>query len=526
MQPIVVMACSGYERLQADVAALAEAGAVKQLPGLLGRFLQRKTGVASLEGLDQRRPLGFIVVTDGLAIVPMAFVPVNDGPKLLASLEKLVGKPQQKNQGLWKIGQGQLTGFVKLHGDWAFVAQSEENFGWLPKPEKLLGDLPRRFDLVLQLNFQHLPEVFRTMAVDFLRLAMRSNLARRENESEAAHDLRQRLASWRFRIFEHLLTESRQITLGYSFDERTKQMTWDLRLTPEPESNLARQLATLRQGKTRFGDLGRGDDFLSLHLNWLLDDGQIDRLAADVRASRAAAVRYVGELPGLKTDEERRTFQQAAGSLLDVLEKTIRTGHLDVAVAARAPPAADGAEAELPVTLLAAAHVGHGEPLRKALADVARLGKENPRFAAFKLNAAFVKKTPVHAVLFSAETQPLARRLLGDNLNLFVAVADDSLWGAIGKDSLAALERSLTRRETELPPLQLRFRLRPLIRMAEEFTQQRVLSLLVSKTDDSDDRIMLTVAADDQGLHARLTANEGVSRLLARALAVVLSLGG
>jgi hypothetical protein len=77
-----------------------------------------------------------------------------------------------------------------------------------------------------------------------------------------------------------------------------------------------------------------------------------------------------------------------------------------------------------------------------------------------------------------------------------------------------------------VPPLKLHFRLRPVIRWLEEVSGQRALSLLVAKTDESDDRVTLTIKADEHGLFARLTAHEGVSRLLARALAVALTLGG
>jgi hypothetical protein len=183
------------------------------------------------------------------------------------------------------------------------------------------------------------------------------------------------------------------------------------------------------------------------------------------------------------------------------------------------------ADDALPITVTAAAHVGQGEPLAQSLAAIARLGKDNPRFAGLQLDVAQVKGTPVHAVLLPADKQPLAQRLFGNELKLHVAVAEDSLWTALGKHSLAALEQSLPRREAAVPSVQLQFRLRPVIRWIEEITGQRAASLLIARTDDSDDRVALTIKADDDGLHARLTANEGVARLVARGLAVALSLG-
>src|SRR5262249_29372481 len=99
MQSIAVLSFAGYDRFVAAFTTLGETAKYATLPAAIGGFLRRRTGIESLEGLDRSRPMGVVVVTDGLAVVPIAFVPVADGEKLLRSLEKLIAKPEKLGEG-------------------------------------------------------------------------------------------------------------------------------------------------------------------------------------------------------------------------------------------------------------------------------------------------------------------------------------------------------------------------------------------------------------------------------------------
>jgi hypothetical protein len=532
MQPIAVLSFSGYERFVADVAALGETAKNKTLPSSLAGFLRRKTGIESLEGLDRGRPLGMVLATDGLAVVPIAFVPVADGEKLLRSLEKLIGKPERLADGLWKIGREKVTGFVRQRGDWAYLAQSEDNLRWLPDPAKTLGDLPKRFDVALEFNWQHVPDVFRTMGVDLLRLAMRNNLARRPGETDAEHQLRHRGATWQFRVIEQLMTDSRQLTLGWTVDERTKQARLDLRLTPEPESGMAKQLASLRATKTRFGGLAREDSPLSLHVNWALTASQVDKLGGELSGSRKAVLERIGEFAWIKSPTERQTFQQVAGSVLDVLDKTVRTSQVDLALAvlpsatSKEGKGADKSAAERPLTVVAAAHVGEGDSLRLAFEAVARLGEEDERFAGFRRNVAKVEGRDVHALVFPSDQRQIAKRLFGDELTLYVMTTADGLCAAIGPDALEQLRLALRPQRAEIPPLKLEVRLGGVADVLERSMGPNYFTPLAAAAKGSDDRVTVTVQAEGDELHAQLVFQEGVLKASASALALALFFGG
>jgi hypothetical protein len=532
MQPIAVLSFSGFDRFVADVAVLGETAKNKNLPSSLGGLLRRRTGIESLEGLDRSRPLGIVVATDGLAVVPMAFVPVADGDKLLQSLEKLIGKPERLEGGLWKIGREKVTGFIRYHGDWAYLAQTKDDLSWLPDPAKTLGDLPKRYDVALQFNWQNVPEVFAKMGVDMLRFAMRTNLARRPGETDAEHQLRRRWATWQFRVMEQLMTDSRQLTLGWTVDERTRQARLDLRLTPEPESGMARQLASLRATQTRFGGLDQPGSPLSLNLNWSLTAAQVDKLGGELADSRKAVLERIGELAWIKSPTERQTFQQVAGSVLDVLDKTVRTSQVDLALAVlpgRPPKDAKGANvagAQGPLTVVTAAHVGEGDSLRQAFEAVARLGEEDERFAGFRRNVAKVEGRDVHAVIFPSDQRQIAKRLFGDELKLYVMTTADGLCAAVGPEALDQLRLALRPKRSETPPVKLVLRLGGMADVLERSMGPNYFTPLAAAATGADDRVTLTVQADGDELHAQLVFQEGVLKASASALALALLFGG
>jgi hypothetical protein len=357
---------------------------------------------------------------------------------------------------------------------------------------------------------------------------MRNNAARRPDESAAAHQLRHRWATWQFRVLEQFLTDGRQLTLGWAVDERTKQATLDLRITPEPDSGLAKQLASLRGAKTRFGGLAREDSPLFLHVNWGLTATQVEKLSGELTASRKAVIERIGELSWIKSPTERETFQHVAGSLVDVLEKTVRSSRLDLALAVSTPGERpkEKADGPGPLTVVAAAHVGEGDALHQALEAVARLGEEDPRFAGFRRKVATVDGKDVHAVVFPADERHVAKRLFGDDLKLYLMPTDDSLFAAIGPDALDQLRLALRPQRTETAPAKLVIRLSDAADVLERTIGPNYFSPWAATAKGSDDRVTFTVEAEDAGLHARLSAGEGILKASASALMLALFFGG
>jgi hypothetical protein len=213
--------------------------------------------------------------------------------------------------------------------------------------------------------------------------------------------------------------------------------------------------------------------------------------------------------------------------VVDVLEKTVRTSQVDLALAVL-PTAApkEKASRDGPLTLVAAAHVGEGDSLRQAFEAVARLGETDERFAGFRRNVAQVEGKDVHAVVFPSDERQIAKRLFGDDLKLYVMTTGDGLCAAIGPDSLEQLRRALRPQQAEIAPVKLVTRLGGVANVLERMVGSSDVVSLVLPAKGSDDRVTLTVQADGDELHAQVVAHEGVLQACAGALAVALLFGG
>lgn len=509
IQPIAVLSFSGYERVVEDLEYLGQTAKNPQLCSAVAMWLQQQTGVERLEGLDRARPLGILIGTDGLVVAPIAFFPVRDLPAFLASLAPVIGEPAAVSPGVWKIGRGELTGYIKQHGDWASLAQSIETVDWAAQPPGLLGSLPQTYDAALQINLQRVPEVFRTLAIDLIRLEMKKELPRRPDETPTQHALREQTAQWRFRLLEQLLTQSEQITLGWSIDKTARQATFDLLLIPKADSRLASQMSLLRRTRTRFAGLSLPDSPLTGHFALALDAAQVQRTGEELAAARPTILKLIDEADWLTSDDDKQTVQGLVGSLWDAIQGTVQTGAVDIALAAQG--------SQPPVNLVAAAHVGQGDALEQMLARLADLGKNDPRFAGFQLDVARLRDVPVHAVLLGdARNAPFVYKLLGESPRLLVACQKDTLWLAAGPQAQEALQRAMDRKESTVAPVEITARLGTLTTLAANVVEpaelQTMLRALGFGLAGGDDRLHLTLEAADQSVRLRITAQEGVLR--------------
>lgn len=525
-EPIAVFAFSGYDRFVEDLTYLQEltreGEKAEPLPLVNGlvRKLTSSTNVTDLKGLDPARPMGAALFTDGLDVAPVAFMPVLDAEAFLASIKPLVGEVAVVRENLWKVGRGEVTGYVRVSEGWLFLAQAEANLARLPRPLAHLEGLTKTYDAALELNLRNIPDVFRTMAIDLLRLTLRQQLEqRREGESDAAFELRKRMTAYRFRFIEQFLIECGQITLGWSLDKGAKESTLELVLTPLAETQLAAEIATLRKCETRFGSLGGDEDPFAFHLAWQLDGRQIEKAANELAAARADLVALVGESGLAMSDAERQTLRELSGTLLDVVQATISTGRVDLALSVSGD--------KPPVTIAAATYVGRGDALREAFEGLQALGKSNPRFSGFELDAAKVGDVRVHAIGIAQDQKSEAlHKLFGADLKLYVAFANEATWLAIGPDALAAIERGMSNQPAELPPVQATLRLGRLTELAEQTLGiSPLFSAIGARLREGDDRAKLTIEAVEGRLRVRLETKEGVLRAAALGLGLMLLLG-
>lgn len=535
MRPVAVVSLTPGQRMEAALSAFGRVSGNQALPGLLLRAIQSRTGIEQLPGWDRTRPSGAMIGADGLLVAPVVMVPTADPPRLLESLAPLIGAAQAVEPGLWKIGDGEFTGYVRHRNGWLLAAQTPDVLEWQFEPMDVLGELPDRYDLAARFYVQRLPEVFRTMAIDLLRIALRQQIEPRPGENPAAHVLRKQWASWQFFTVEELLAQAAEITVGARLlDEPEAAAVIDVSLKALPDSLLAQRFDAVRRARSEFAGFGGSEPALRARAALQLDESQTAAAQAQWTELRQAVRAAATQLAARAGEQEQAAIGEIADKLSAVLGATADRGRFDVALAVPRDTA--------PLTVLAAARLEQGESLATIVQRLAELrGAES--LGRIEAAAARAGEHPVHVIHLPPETAEAVEPLLGPRPRLHLVIRESMLYVAAGPAALAELERELASsspspspaipRDEEsrakvasriatpgAAPIAAEARLAKLLAIGRQLhpEQRALFDVAAVALRGQDDRLSVTIDADAEGLKMQAVIRQGGLRLIGAGL--------
>ncbi len=532
-KPILVGCISSYDRLIENLQFVGELtrnpAYVERFAGLFAQVAQAPSfKIHELKGVDPEKPWGGAIITNDLEVITLAFVPTTDLEQLLSSLAPLVGEAETEDE-LYKVDLGKVLGllrmipldlplplpegdevtvYVKEQDGWAFFAQLPQHLDDSPDPVELLGELPEKYDLGVEIYVQNIPEAFRSLLVDQLTGAG----AFQEDAEDASALFREQAAAWQGQLLAALMSESEKITVGISMDHETQRIVGDVIVEPLAESDLAGHVAELGEVKTRFGKLREADGaVMSIGITEKLHPALAAEMSAWFAAYRAVVAETIGNSEEIKSDEERQIFQELFDGISEALTPAFDSGHVDIAARVTGD--------KLPWTLVAAAAVEDTSGLQSVLERAAELAKDDGYFTHVQVDAETVGETRIHALTLrggTADTE-LLEMVFGE-LNFHVALAPDSLWLAVGPDALANLKSALNGSEETVSPIEFSLHgqafLQGLRTMLRSSNQQIALFMgLMGPQLRGADLVSLSLQPSDGKLHAHVEIEAGYIKI-------------
>ncbi len=482
--------------------------------------LKMMTNGKGLDGLDTKQPWGMVIVTDGRRqTIQYGFLPVTDLKQLV---EVARNNPQledaiQLDGDVYEIQTGGPAVYMKAIGKWAVLTDQRENLADAPAdPLKLLGDLPKRYDLAVCLSVRNTPKEYRDMAIAQLQAVPEGGLPQLPDESDDHYAARVDATRYVVQGITAMVNELDTVLLGVSVDLEAKAAHLDYEMTALPGTRLAQRLAAMQPGNTEFAGLLAPDAAVTANWTRTLTDADVtetNNVLAMMRKSLAKELKDKGF-----SEADAKLASEVLDDVAGVIEKTVATKKTDLAMMVRLDAGA--------ATVVAGGAVSSGDRLESVLKRLAAKVQQEDAEAAksIKLNAETHEGVHFHTFTLPVP-DPTWAALLGDKLEVVFGTGSDKLMVAAGRDAAKALEKVINESKAagakEVPPMRISLATTPFARFIaqgdddDEVKMTAGMFAAALKKAGGGDHIVITAQAIPQGVRLRLEVEEGLFKSLA-----------
>jgi len=522
-KPLVTISIAGYENLVNKLNFIGRLGGNPQLGQALEMTLQMMTQGQGTAGLDIKRPWGFVVQSDeSRPFSFFGFLPVGNLKQLMdtAMLNPAVAQSIKLNNGVYEIAASGQTIFVQQQGTWAIIADKRESLAAAPSdPAKLLGEMPKNYDLAVCLSMKNLPASYREQFLAQLQAGARAGMRQGLNESDEQFALRTNASKRMLEQMTTLVNELDEMVLGWKIDAEKNTTYLDLSMTAQAGSKLAAQFAETKPGKTNFAGFFAPE--AALAANWAGVSSETD--AAQAKESLTFfREKLRNNLQSQNLDEEEaRVLNRFLDEVFDVLIKTIESRKSDVGMALYLEPGA--------LNFIAGGMIVDAPRLEKVLREMVEiLRQRNPdEAAAIHLDAESSEGVNYHVLSLPTPQEEL-KPFFGDTMDVVIGFAPDKLLLGVGPKAVEKLKAALTaskaQADKEIPPMRMMLSARKFAKFFAEIGNDPQVQARVAKIASmleaagEKDHVLITSTMIPRGARVRLELEEGLLRTLASSL--------
>jgi hypothetical protein len=515
-KPVAVLSISSFGRIMSDIGFIGDLAGNPDLDKNLEDMVKLFTQGQGLKGLDRNRPWGITLTTDGLSLQPLIFLPVENLKELLDALSGLIGDAQEAN-GVFELNVfGQKIFAKETKTKWAFISMSPESLADVPKdPTKLLGGLDKDYDIALRLNVQNIPELYRSLAVDQLRMGVESGLDRMPNESDADYAARKKMVDSQIKALTDAINEIDQLTLGWALDTSAKTTHIDLTVAAVAGSDFGKQLSQVKETTSDFAGFLVPEAAASLNLSAKMAKDNTEQIVAALQTLRSHAQQHIEADKKLSDDATKKIAKEMVSEVFDAIQATVESGKIDAGATLNLSDKA--------MALVVGAYVADPNSLEAALKKFAKLAEKEPDFPGIKFDADKHGGVRFHTASLPVPKEEGISRVLGDKLDVAVGIGSKSAYLALGTDSLKLCKQLIDKSKSDaskrVPPFQLNVSLTPIFQFAAAMQDRPEVTAMAEELAKSQgkDHVRLVVTPQPNAVMLSLKAEEGVIRLLARA---------
>lgn len=508
LKPFLVISFAGYGELKRDIEYLGTASDNPDMAKGLESILMLMTQQQGLAGLDEERPWGAAAGFGASGPAGWVFLPVTDLQKLFGALGAFIGEPQDVGNEVWQLEKDGRSAFVKQQGDWAFVSATPELLANLPaKPDKLLGELSKEYDIAVRVHIQNIPPPLRDMVVD----GIKERITEQMRQSVPGGETQEQLMKMQVEAVTKAINELDQLTVGFKIDPEGKRSLLDLGVAAVEGSDTARQMKESTTKESSFAGFLLPGSLFSMHCNAAIQKEDGAETPQVLGSFRAHVMEEIDKDDDFEDEEQRATIKELVGELLDVADETLSKGRLNLGLAVV------GAG---PVNVALGGFVSDGQRLEQAVKKLADMAPSEAGSPTIKLDVAEHEGVRFHTVTFPLpddQDSAQLQKFLGDKVEITVGFGAECFYVALGSDGVATIEQVMaksTGTTAEQAPLHMRLSLGQVMDIVAKQGGNPFVGLAAQMLQGGQDHVHLFEQPIANGVQYRLEIEEGILKLI------------
>ena len=356
-----------------------------------------------------------------------------------------------------------------------------------------------------------------------MKSGMEQGLQRKEGEDDETYEARRKMAEAQMEQVERMVNEIDDVTFGWAIDAKEQKTFIDFVYRFVAGSKMAKQIASYDKPRTNFAGFYQPDSAVTMSFASKADPQLIkedmEQFKAVIDTMRKQAEKAIDEENDLPDQAARNALKGAMNDFLDAAQATIEGGQMDGGATVVLHPDS--------LTVVAGALIKQPEKVESALKKIAAVGEKEPDFGGVQWNAANHAGVNFHTMSVPVpEDQEEARQMLGEKVDVAIGIGPDSVYLALGRDNLNAINQAIDASKAEpnkeVSPFELSFSLGPIMETAAANGKEddreilQSISDLLSNSAQGRDHLRITGQFIPNGLKYRIEAEEGVLRAVGK----------
>lgn len=509
-EPAVVISIASLDEQMKDVKYLLSASGFPEF-----NFFAKAAITPYTAGVDSSRHSGVLVYfkegNPGFAV--SGFVPVDDMDDLLDVIAGSFGEVEENDDESFTIVTNDGTEIsVKQSNGYAIFANEAGLLNDFPAaPDKLLGDLPGKYNLAFRVMPQRLPEAIRERAMELIKEGSSQTLQELDTELQ---ETQQKNLEIQLQQFEVLLNETETLTIGMCADADKKTLVTDVEMIAKDGSKLA---AKFNQAKatapSRFSGFLMEGAAMNANLQGKLapEDGKVyAQLIADGKQTILDEINEEGDF----SDSEYEKVESAVNNVISVVEETMKKGVIDGGAVLMLE--------ETDANFAAGFAVVDPKKLEDSVKDLAPMLKKKAMEADgveinFNFESGSHAGVTFHEVKIAIEEgQDEAREVFGDAVTIVIGVGADSMYLGAGSEPMPLIKKAMDGESEKEFDSEVNFFVTPMLKFASrmESGPPMIAAMAEKLAETGGDRMRMYSTVIKNGSLTRFEIQDGILSLI------------